>query len=128
MKTVVVAILFAALSSPAFAYISGIAIQTEKASNMQVYVNGKLYNKQLSKFVRIRSLPGLFHIEVKVLNPYDHNRYLVRKDIKVDRGYEFYYKMIFAKGKKPQIQAMKKYPVYSRYFLNPILYNRHPIT
>jgi hypothetical protein len=128
MKTVVVAILFAALSSPAFAYISGIAIQTEKTSNMQVYVNGKLYNKQLSKFVRIRSLPGLFHIEVKVLNPYDHNWYLVRKDIKVDSGYEFYYKMIFAKGKKPQIQAMKKYPVYSRYFLNPILYNRHPIT
>jgi hypothetical protein len=128
MKKVVVIALMAFLSCPAFAYISGIAIQTENSSNMQVYVNGKLYNKQPGKFVRIKSLPGLFHIEVKVLNPYDKLWYLVKKDIRVEKGYEFYYKMVFAKGKKPQIQAIKKYPVYSKYFLNPMLYNKHPIS
>jgi hypothetical protein len=128
MKTVFFAILTTMMSIQAHGYISGIAIQTEKTSSMQVYVNGKLYNKQLSKFVRIKSLPGLFHLEVKVLNPYDKTWYIVRKDIRVENGYELYCKMIFAKGKRPTIQAIKKYPVYSKYFLNPVLYNQHPIS
>ncbi len=127
MRTLLGVIVFIAMSIPASAYISGIAIQTE-GTNMQVYVNGKLYNKYPGKFVRIKSLPGLFHVEVKVLNPYDKRWYLVRKDIKVQKGYELYYKMVFAKGKKPQILEIKKYPVYSKYFLNPILYNKHPIS
>jgi hypothetical protein len=128
MKKIVVLFLLGMISLSASAYISGIAIQTEKSSNMQVYVNGKLYNKQPGKFVRIKSLPGLFHVEVKVLNPYDKLWYIVRKDIKVQKGYELYCKMVFAKGKRPQIQEVKNYPVYSRYFLNPILYNKHPVT
>lgn len=128
MKKMVVASLLAFFSLPAFGYISGIAIQTDKSSNMQVYVNGKLYNKQPGQFVRIKSMPGLFHLKVKVLNPYDKTWYLVKKDIKVEKGYEFYYKMIFEKGKLPRIQEIKRYPVYSKYFLNPILYNRHPIS
>jgi hypothetical protein len=114
--------------SPVFGYISGIAIQTEKSSDISVYVNGKLYNKNPGKFVRIKSMPGLFHVEVKVLNPYDKIWYRVKKDIKVEKGFELYYKMVFAKGQRPQIVEVKKYPVYSKYFLNPILYNKHPIT
>lgn len=128
MKNILLIAAMALMSTQASAYISGIAIQAENSSTMQVYVNGKLYNKQPGSFVRIRSLPGLFHIEVKVLNPYDKKWYLVRKDITVEKGFEFYYKMVFAKGQRPQIQAVKKYPVYSRYFLNPILYNRNPTT
>ena len=128
MKKIVVAVLLATISTYAHAYVSGIAIQTEKSSSMQVYVNGKLYNKIPEKFVRIKSKPGLFHVEVKVLNPYDKNWYVVRKDVRVEKGYEFYYKMVFAKGKKPQIQEVRRYPVYTKYFLNPALYNRHPIT
>jgi hypothetical protein len=129
MKKVVAVIFLAIIScTSVFAYISGIAIQTDKSSNMQVYVNGKLYNKNPETFVRIKSLPGLFHVRVKVLNPYDKNWYIVRKDIKVVKGFEYYYKMVFAKGKTPQIVAIKKYPVYSKYFLNPILYNKHPIS
>jgi hypothetical protein len=128
MKKLVVAVLLATVSTYAQAYISGIAIQTEKSSNMQVYVNGKLYNKTPEKFVRIKSKPGLFHVEVKVLNPYDKTWYLVRKDIKVEKGYEFFYKMVFKKGKKPQIHEIRRYPVYTKYFLNPTLYNKHPIT
>lgn len=115
-------------TAKSFGYISGIAIQTEKWTNMSVYVNGKLYNKQPGTFVRIRSLPGLFHVQIKVLNPYDKTWYIVRKDITVEKGFELYYKMVFAKGKRPQILAIKKYPVYSKYFLNPGLYNRHPIS
>jgi hypothetical protein len=126
MKKLLVMVLLATASSYAHAYISGIAIQT--SSNMQVYVNGKLYNKTPEKFVRIKSKPGLFHVEVKVLNPYDKTWYVVRKDINVEKGYEFYYKMVFKKGQKPQIQEVRRYPVYTKYFLNPMLYNRHPIT
>jgi hypothetical protein len=129
MKKVVAVLVLAILScTSVFAYISGIAIQTDKSSNMQVYINGKLYNKNPETFVRIKSLPGLFHVRVKVLNPHDKNWYIVRKDIKVVKGFEYYYKMVFTKGKAPQIVAIKKYPVYSKYFLNPILYNKHPIT
>jgi hypothetical protein len=115
-------------SFQANAYLSGIAIQTDRRTTMQVYVNGKLYNKQPGNFVRIASKPGLFHVQVKVVNPYDKEFYLLRKDIRVEKGYEFYYKIVFAKNKRPQIVAVKRYPVYSRYFLNPILYNKHPIT
>ena len=128
MKRLMIALVLATVSLQAHAYISGIAIQTEKHSNLQVYVNGKLYNKQPGKFVRIKSLPGLFHIEVKVLNPYDKTWYVIRKDVNVEKGYEVFYKMVFARGKKPQLQAVKKYPVYSKYFLNPSLYNKNPIS
>jgi hypothetical protein len=67
-------------------------------------------------------------VEVKVLNPYDKTWYVVRKDIQVEKGFEFYYKMVFAKGRKPQIQEVRRYPVYTKYFLNPTLYNKHPIS
>lgn len=128
MKKLLAVLLLATVSSYANAYISGIAIQSDKTSNMQVYVNGKLYNKTPGSFVRIKSKPGLFHVEVKVLNPYDKVWYVVRKDIRVEKGFEFYYKMVFNKGKKPEIQAVKKYPVYTKYFLNPVLYNKHPVS
>ena len=126
MKSLLITALLAITSWSAHAYISGIAIQTDKSSNMQVYVNGKLFNKEPGNFVRIKSKPGLFHVKVKVLNPYDNVYYVVRKDIRVEKGYEFYYKMVFKKGMRPVIQEVRRYPVYSRYFLNPILYNRHP--
>ncbi len=128
MKKLLAIALFAVISTGAQAYISGIAIMTEKQSNMEVYINGKLYNKTPEKFVRIKSKPGLFHVAVKVLNPYDRVWYVVRKDIIVEQGFEFFYKIVFEEGKRPAIQAVRKYPVYSRYFLNPMLYNRHPVT
>ena len=126
MKTVLLGVLLVVTSFSAHAYISGIAIQSDKSSNMQVYVNGKLFNKEPGNFVRIKSKPGLFHVKVKVLNPYDNVYYVVRKDIRLEKGYEFFYKMVFEKGKRPRIEEVRRYPVYSRYFLNPILYNRHP--
>ena len=128
MKKLLAIALFAVISASSHAYISGIAIKTERQSNMKVYVNGKLYNKTPENFVRIKSKPGLFHVVVKVLNPHDRIWYVVRKDIVVQEGFEFFYKIVFEQGKRPQIQAVRKYPVYSRYFLNPMLYNRHPVT
>ncbi len=128
MKNLLLGTLLVVISYNANAYISGIAIQTEKSSNMQVYVNGKLFNKQPGNFVRIKSKPGLFHVKVKVLNPYDNIYYLVKKDMRVEKGYEFFYRMVFEKGKRPVIQEIRRYPVYSKYFLNPMLYNRHPTT
>ena len=110
------------------AYDSGIAVQTEKGTTMQVYVNGKLFNKQPGKFVRVRSTPGLFHLEVKVLNPWNKQWYIVRKDIHVDKGFEFQYRVVFINRTKPELREIKKYPVYSKYFLNPGLYNKHPVS
>jgi len=128
MKTIGAALLILFTFTSSFGYLSGIAIQSEQKSNMQVYVNGKLYNKHPGNFVRIPSKPGLFHLRVKVLNPFDKEWYMIRKDIRVEKGYEFYYKVIFKKGFGPRIQELKRYPVYSTYFLNASFYNRHPIS
>lgn len=116
------------LSLASFAYESGIAIQSDKGISMQVFVNGKLYNKNLGKVVRVRSTPGLFHLEVKVLNPWNKKWYTAKKNVKVEKGFEFQYKLIFINKEKPELVAIRKYPIYSKYFLNPILYNRHPVS
>jgi len=120
-------LIFALMSTPAAAYISGIAIQSDNASKMQVYVNGKLYNKNPEKFVRIRSIPGLFHIELRVMNPYSKQYQVVKKDVRLKKGYDSYYRVVFV-NRRPQLKELKRYPVYSKYFLNPALYNRHPIS
>lgn len=109
------------------AYDSGIAVQVEKGATMQVYVNGKLYNKQPGKFLRVRSTPGLFHLEVKVLNPWNKQWYVVKKNVRVEKGYEFQYKVVFINRSKPELREVKKYPMYSKYFLNSNLYNKHHI-
>jgi hypothetical protein len=110
------------------AYDSGIAIQSEKGTAMQVYVNGKLYNKQPGKYVRVRSTPGLFHLEIKVLNPWNKQWYVVRKDIRIEKGYEFQYRVVFTTRTRPELREVSRYPVFSRYFLNPALYNTHPVS
>jgi hypothetical protein len=128
VKMIGVLLILLVTSYSSQAYLSGIAIENGRSSGMQVFINGRLYNKQPSNFVRIPSKPGLFYVQVKVLNPYDKEWYLVKKTIRVEKNYEFYYKIVFARGKRPLIQAMKRYPVYSRYFLNPTLYNKHPVS
>ena len=128
MKSAAVTVILLVMSFSSFGYISGIAIQTEKSSNMQVYVNGKLYNKVPGTFVRDKSQPGLFHIEVKVLNPYNKTWYKVKKDVRVEKGLEFYYKVVFQKNQPPALKEIRRYPVFSQYFLNPALYNRHPVS
>ena len=115
-------------SMTSFAYDSGIAIQSDKGISMQVFVNGKHYTKNLGKIVRVRSTPGLFHLEVKVLNPWNKKWYTARKSVKVEKGFEFQYKVVFIKKEKPELVAVRKYPIYSKYFLNPMLYNRHPVS
>jgi hypothetical protein len=121
-------LLLIACASSSFAYDSGIAVQSEKGTTMHVYVNGKLYNKKPEKFVRMRSTQGLFHLEVKVLNPWNKEWYMVRKDIKIEKGFEFQYKIVFVNRLKPTLVEIRKYPMYTKYFLNPSLYNRHPVS
>ena len=127
MKKLIMICGMLSLAVSTFAYDSGIAVQSDQGTSMQVFVNGKLYNKQPGKFVRVRSSAGLFHLQVKVLNPYTKVWAFVRKDVRVEKGFEFHFKVVFING-RPELIELKKYPVYSRYFLNPILYNRHPIT
>lgn len=115
------------ISTSLMAYDSGIAVQIEKGATMQVYVNGKLYHQQHGQYLRVRSTPGLFHLEVKVLNPWNKQWYVVKKDIRVEKGYEFQYKIVFVNRYKPELREVRKYPMYSRYFLNNDLYNKHPV-
>lgn len=112
---------------PLYAYLSAISIETHKYSSMQVYVNGKLFNRTPGKFVRIHSNPGIYYIQVKVLNPYDKEWYMLRKKIVVERGFEFFYRVDFVPGGRPRLLAVRQYPVYSKFFLNPLLYTRNPI-
>jgi hypothetical protein len=128
MKRAVLMVVFVGVLFPVWAYLSAISIQTHRASSMQVFVNGKLFNRTPEKFVRIRSNPGVYHLQVKVLNPYDKEWYMLRAQIRVQRGFEFFYKVEFSPGHKPRLIAMRQYPVYSRYFVNPDLYSRYPIS
>lgn len=128
MRWLVLILIMIACQGSAEAYISGIAIQTEKNSTMQVYVNGKLRTSQAMSFFRVKGNPGLYHITVKVLNPHDKVWYVLRKDVRVDKGYEFYYRVNSSKGRRPVLKLIRRYPIYSNYFLNPSLYNRHAVT
>ena len=127
MKSYLCVLLIAFSVVPCAAYTSGIAIQSEKGSNIQVFVNGKLYNKYPDKFVRIRSAPGLFHIELRIFNTHYKQWQIVKKDVRVKKGYDSYYRVAFI-NRKAELIEVKHYPVYSKYFLNPALYNRHPIS
>lgn len=126
MKKLVLISLMTLVLGSAFGYSSSIAIQTSRQSSMQVYINGKLFNKQPENFVRIKSSAGLYKIEVKVLNPYDKEWYMVRQAVRIEKGFEYYYKVEFAEGQRPKLRAIRTYPVYSHFYLNPALYNRHP--
>jgi len=128
MRWLVLILMFVASTHTASAYISGISIQTEKNSTMQVYINGKLRTSVAKSFVRIKGNPGLYYITVKVLNPHDKEWYMLRKTVRVDKGYEFYYKVNFTKSRKPFLELVNRYPVYSNFFLNPSLYFKHPVS
>ena len=128
MKKLMLFILMLSTSVLSYGYISGIAIKTDHKTEMKVYVNGKLVNNRSENFVRIKGKPGIYHIEVKVLNPYDRTWYLLRKDIRAEKGIEFLYEVEFNRMAKPKMNIVKSYPVYTRYFLQPALYNRNPIS
>jgi hypothetical protein len=127
MRVIGWALVFAFISFSCDAYLSGIAIQSEKGSNIQVFVNGKLYNKRPEKFVRIRSTPGLFHIELRVFNSYIKQWQILKKDVRLKKGYDTYYRVMFV-NRRAVLKEVKRYPVYSNFFVNPALYNRHSIT
>ncbi len=128
MKKLIMLTAFLSISAISFGYISGIAIKTEQKTEMKVYVNGKLVNNRSENFVRIKGRPGIYHIEVKVLNPYDRTWYMLRKDIRAEKGIEFLYQVEFSRIAKPKMKIVKSYPIYSRYFLKPTMYNQYPIS
>lgn len=108
------------------AFSSGIAFQTEKNSSMHVVVNGKVCNAATKSFVRVKSNPGLYHVEITVLNPHDKVWYKVRKDVRVEKGFEFYYKVVFEKNKRPTLVFIRRYPSFHNHY-NPALTYKNPI-
>ncbi len=126
MKGVVVIIFLALfLCTKAQAYTSGIAISAVRKSELvQVFVNGKLYNKTPTNFIRIKSTQGTFHLRVKILNIQTRQSQEIVQTIKISKGFEYYYEIKYEQGKAPKLIQMKRYPIYSRYFLDYGLYTR----
>ena len=116
------------LGFSAQAYTSGIAITTEKAVSAQVYVNGKLCNKTLAHFIRIKSPSGSFNVRVKLYNSQSRKWQEFEQTIRVDRGFEHYFTIAQPSGKRPHLIQVKRYPTYSKYFLNYSLYLRSNTT
>ncbi len=120
---IIVLVLF--ICTKAQAYTSGIAISAVRKSELvQVFVNGKLYNKTPSNFIRIKSTQGTFHLRVKILNIHTRERQEIVQTIKISKGFEYYYEIKYEQGKAPKLIQMKRYPIYSRYFLDYGLYTR----
>lgn len=91
---------------------------------VQVFVNGKLYNKAPSSFIRIRSTEGTFHLKVKILNVHTRTWQEVVKTVYIVKGFEYYFTIVEKEGKKPELNQMKRYPIYSKYFLDYSLYTK----
>jgi hypothetical protein len=112
----------------AHAYESAIAIYSDPSASVHVYLNGKLLNKLPGTYVRIRSASGLHKLQVKVWDPEKRMWYMLRKTLIIEKGFEFSYRVVFAPGQKPQLAFQRRYPVYSKYFINRGLYSAYPIT
>lgn len=123
MKAVML-ILACLLARVAFGYTSGIAISTGGTSVIQVFVNGKLCNKSPEKYVRIKAPAGTFHVRVKLLNIKNGRWQEWEQTISIDRGFEHQFTVVQPVGKTPQLTQIKRYPIYSEYYLNYSLYIR----
>lgn len=122
---VVIIFLVLFICTKAQAYTSGIAISAVRKSELvQVFVNGKLYNKTPSNFIRIKSTQGTFHLRVKILNVQTRETHEIVQTIKISKGFEYYYEIKYEQGKAPKLIQMKRYPIYSRYFLDYGLYTK----
>ncbi len=124
MKCIVLLVLLVVSTHLLFAYTSGIAISSDKSVVVQVFVNGKLYNKVPSNFIRIKSTEGVFHLRVKILNLQAHTLQEVKCTVHITKGFEYQYAIVQKEGKPPELRQTKRYPIYSRYFLDYGLYTR----
>ena len=122
MKRLVIISLLIFFSATAYSQTAGLAIQTEKNAVMLVYINGKRCNTDARSFVRVNGNAGMHRVEIKVLHPEEKMWYVVRKEVRLDRGYDFYYKVVFEEGRRPEIVLVKRYPVYSRYYNSSAYY------
>lgn len=117
------------LHTAAQAYTSGIAISAvSKSEVVQVFVNGKLYNKTPSNFIRIKSTQGTFHLRVKILNIHTRQTQEIVQTIRISKGFEYYYEIKHEAGRIPQLIQIRRYPIYSRYFLDYGLYTRGSVS
>lgn len=124
-KLAFVLVFLLVLVNAGFAYTSGFAIQTsDKSQLVQVYINGKLYNKKPTHFIRIKSTQGTFHLKVKILNLQEHTWQEVVKSVKISKGFEYYFTIVQQEGRKPELTQTRRYPIYSKYFLDYSLYTR----
>jgi hypothetical protein len=124
MRRLMILFVFLLCSFSGKAYTSGIAISTSKSSVVQVFINGKLYNKAPSSFIRIRSTEGTFHLKLKILNLQSRTWQEVIKTVHIVKGFEYSFSIVHQEGKKPELIQIKRYPIYSKYFLNYSLYTR----
>jgi hypothetical protein len=120
MKRLIFLLMLVTSAGSAFGQSAGIAFQTDKNSIMEVTINGKRCNTTAKSFVRVAGNPGMYRVEIKVLNPNDKVWYVVRKETRVEKGYDYYYKLDFSQGKRPVLQLLKRYPTFYKDYSSPI--------
>ncbi|NBP67388.1 MAG: hypothetical protein EBR30_04365 [Cytophagia bacterium] len=124
-RGILIVFLIFVFSIAVHAYTSGIAISAVRKSEVvQVFVNGKLYNKTPSNFIRIKSTQGTFHLRVRILDIHTRQKQEVVQTIRISKGFEYYYEIKHTEGKLPKLIQIRRYPIYSRYFLDYGLYTR----
>ena len=126
MRTIILVILLTCASLvSARASTSVISIQSDRVLNLRVFVNGKLYNSKPDCLVRISSQTGLYHLEIRAFHTVSHRWYTIEHDVRTERGLEYCFSINWDNTSGVKLQTRGRYPVYSRYYLNPSLYNKH---
>ena len=111
-----------------YGYQSAFAIHSGSFSQMQVAVNGKIWTNQTPSFVRVKSKPGLFHLEVKIFDPEQKIWHLIKKEILVKKGWENHFRIVFAPSGEPVLEEWKKYPVFKIHYIYPHSYIKNQVT
>ncbi len=127
MKKVLFILLVSLMGLPAFGSTSAISVSADqKEHTILVYVNGKLVNSSLKKYVRHKSTPGFHVVKVKIYDNKGKFLSVVNQRIYIKGGFENNYHIQLTNNKK-SLKKMPLYPLYSNFFYNPALYTRNTI-
>ena len=128
MKTfILAAMLVVVASSASYSNYSMLTCTAERGTVIQVYLNGKLVNKNPSDAVRLKSKDGCNSITITVFNMLQNNNFSVQRDIEIQSGYEVYFKIISDECGSPLITS-RRYPLLNNYSYSKKLYTKRYIS
>ena len=124
MKQIGFVLVICLLAGPVWsANYSMINCKAQKGTSIQVYLNGKLINKDPVDEVRVKSGHGCTSIFIEVVEKFTGHHFSVQKDINIESGYEVYL-TVKVDECGPEIIQTPRYPLFSNYLYNK---NRYAI-